>query len=819
MSFFPKFFAFSVYTVLSIFAGSLLLISSAYLYLAPKLPSVDSLRDIQLQTPLRIYSADGELMGEFGEKRRTPVNYQDVPDQFIQALLAAEDNRFHQHHGVDIKGLLRAVSQLLTTGRKQTGGSTITMQVARNFFLSKEKTFSRKINEIFLALQIERELSKEQILELYVNKIYLGHRAYGIQAAAQVYYGTSIDQLELAQLAMIAGLPKAPSSFNPITNPARALIRRNWILDRMLSLGSIDQLTHTQAINSLLSAKRHNLRIGLQAPYIAEMVRKEMVTRYGKRAYTDGYQVITTVSSHLQKRAQQAVIDGLLTYDQRHGYRGANNNYADKPESWSKTLKSTTKLAGLEPAIVSAIEEKTLTAILSNEEAIEVSWEDGFKSVRPYITQSRRGPAPKSVNDFLSIGDLIWLNKTKAGQWQFIQIPKAQAALVSLSPQDGGIIALVGGFDFQQSKFNRAVQATRQPGSNFKPLIYSAALENNFTAATLINDAPVVFDDSSLEGTWRPANDSGKFYGPTRLRKALYKSRNLVSIRLLRELGIDKATDYISRFGFDKKKLPHDLSLALGSHALTPLQVATVYATFANGGYKVEPYLIDKIMNSQHNTLFEATPLTVCDKCEIAESLQTPKNSVLNDIDEEEQESANIEEILATGDKTINPQAPRIMEERVAYIMDNILKDVIKKGTGRRAKVLKRNDIAGKTGTTNGPTDAWFSGYQHSVVTTTWLGFDRNQRLGRREYGGSAALPIWIDYMREALADIPPYVRQQPEGIVTVLIDPKTGKRAGPNHKDAIFEIFRKELAPTQTHRASDQQGGREATVLPEEIF
>ncbi len=759
-------------------------------------------------------------MGEFGEKRRSPVNYQDVPEQFIQALLAAEDNRFHQHHGVDIKGLLRAVSQLLTTGRKQTGGSTITMQVARNFFLSKEKTFSRKINEIFLALQIERELSKEQILELYVNKIYLGHRAYGIQAAAQVYYGTSIDQLELAQLAMIAGLPKAPSSFNPITNPARALIRRNWILDRMLSLGSIDQPTHTQAINSLLSAKRHNLRVGLQAPYIAEMARKEMVARYGKHAYTDGYQVITTVSSHLQKRAQQAVIDGLLTYDQRHGYRGANNNYADIPENWPKTLKSTTKLAGLEPAIVSAIEDKKLTAILSNEETIEVSWDDGFKSVRPYITQSRRGPAPKSVNDFLSIGDLIWLNKTKTGQWQFMQIPKAQAALVSLSPQNGGIIALVGGFDFQQSKFNRAIQATRQPGSNFKPLIYSAALENNFTAATLINDAPVVFDDSSLEGTWRPANDSGKFYGPTRLRKALYKSRNLVSIRLLRELGIDKATDYISRFGFDKKKLPHDLSLALGSHALTPLQVATVYATFANGGYKVEPYLIDKIMDSQHNTLFEATPLTVCDKCEITPSLQIPENSALNNIDgEEQQESANIEEILATGDKKINPPAPRIMEERVAYIIDSILKDVIKKGTGRRAKVLKRNDIAGKTGTTNGPTDAWFSGYQHSVVTTTWLGFDRNQRLGRREYGGSAALPIWIDYMHEALADIPPYVRQQPEGIVTVLIDPKTGKRAGPSHKNAIFEIFRKELAPTQTHRASDQQGGREATVLPEEIF
>jgi penicillin-binding protein 1A len=809
-------------------AGAMLIISSAYLYLAPRLPSVDALRDIQLQTPLRIYSADGQLMGEFGEKRRTPVNYIDTPALFIQAILAAEDDSFNEHHGVDIKGLLRAAAQLIATGHIQTGGSTITMQVAKNFFLSREKTFSRKFNEIFLALQIERELSKEEILELYINKIYLGHRAYGIQAAAQVYYGTSIDQLNLAQLAMIAGLPKAPSSFNPITNPARALIRRNWILGRMLTLEFIDQQQYELAVKQPITARYHGLDVGLDAPYIAEMARQELLSRYGRNAYTDGYQVVTTVNSQLQRKAQQAVINGLLTYDQRHGYRGAIANFADQPELWPKHLGDFRSYGGLQPAIVTEIEDKALSALLANGETTRLTWEDGLSSMRPYINENAQGPKPKSVSDFAKVGDLIQLKEKPGGGWLFSQIPAAQAALVSLSPHNGAIISLVGGFDFQQSKFNRATQAHRQPGSNFKPLIYTAALEHGFTAASLINDAPIVFNDSSLEGTWRPANDSGKFYGPTRLRKALYFSRNLVSIRLLRDLGIKNAIDYVSRFGFDKKNLPHDLSLALGSFALTPLQLATVYASFANGGYYVEPYLIDKIMDSQGKVIFQANPLTVCPQCQSAET-QEQASSALTEEDKDDtqiaqnEEPANIEEVLkqaADEVVTMVPRpAPRVIEERTAFIIDSILKDVIKRGTGRRALTLNRSDIAGKTGTTNGPIDAWFSGYQQTAATTTWLGFDQNQKLGRREYGGSAALPIWIEFMEAALAGVPVENRQQPDGIVTVLIDPKTGERASSNQQDAIFEIFRKENAPSTRQVIHSESGSGQQSTLPEELF
>ncbi len=801
-----NFFAITLYSMLGLSAGAILVIAAAYLYLGPKLPSVETLREIQLQIPLRIYSADNQFIGEFGEKRRTPVIYDNVPKQFIHAILAAEDDRFYQHHGVDIKGLMRAASQLLATGQIQTGGSTITMQVAKNFFLSPEKTFFRKFNEIFLALQIERELSKKEILELYINKIYLGHRAYGIQAAAQVYYGTSIDQLSLAQLAMIAGLPKAPSSFNPIANPSRAKLRRNWILKRMLLLSYVNNEQYELAIKAPISALHHGLSIELDAPYVAEMVRKGMVERYGKNAYTEGFKVYTTINSRLQKQAQDSVINGLLTYDKRHGYRGSSNHFSDA-STWLTELSKLPVFSGLEPAIVTQIEEKHLIAMLADGNTVQLDWEDGISSARPYIDQNQRGPSPTRVEDVCSVGDVIRLNKSSSGRWQFSQIPAAQAALVALSPKDGAIISLVGGFDYYHSKFNRAIQANRQPGSNFKPLIYAAAVTNGFTAATLINDAPVVFNDASLEGAWRPANDSGKFHGLTRLRKALYKSRNLVSIRLLRELGIANAINYISRFGFDESKLPHDLSLALGSHALPPIKMATAYASFANGGYLVEPYLIDKILDAGGNTAYQANPLTVCTDCEDANKTASAK------------ELATIEEILAKPAATERPAAPRIIEKRVAYIMDSILKDVIKRGTGRRALALNRNDIAGKTGTTNGPTDAWFSGYHPDIVTTTWLGFDNNKKLGRREYGGSAALPIWIAYMREALRDLPEKSQKQPKGIITVLIDPQTGKRATPGQTNALFEIFRTEYAPTKQAEQDHTTEDDNAPLIPEELF
>ena len=809
-------------------AGLALIAASAYLYLSPKLPSVDVLKDVKLQTPLRIYTADAQLIGQFGEKRRSPVTFEQIPEPFINAILAAEDNRFFEHHGVDINGLLRAASQLLVTGEKASGGSTITMQVARNYFLSFERTFTRKFNEILLSLQIERELTKKEIMTLYVNKIFLGNRAYGIEAAAQVYYGKSINELDLAQLAMIAGLPKAPSTFNPLVNPARAIVRRDWILGRMLALDYITEEQHTIALSSPITASYHGSQVTLYAPYVAEMARKEMLSRYGRDIYTSGYRVYTTLESKLQASAQQSVLDGLYAYDDRHGYRGPEQNIIaeDPNENRQLWLDSLTKIApagNLIPAIVSDIEEKAFTALIADGGEITINWEPSLKSKRPYQSMDRRGPSPKSAADVVAIGDVVRLKQDDQGNWLLTQIPAAQAALVSLDAQNGAILSLVGGYNYEQSKFNRITQATRQPGSNFKPFIYTAALANGYTPASIINDAPIVFEDASLESSWRPTNDSGKFYGPTRLRYALYKSRNLVSIRLLRGLGIPKAINYVERFGFDPSQLPRDLSLALGSHSVTPLQVVRGYATLANGGYAVEPYLVDRIEDINGENLYTADPATVCRECEAEQSGELELNPEFEQ--EETQELATIEDIL---DQELELQelevlpreAERVIEPRVAYLIDSILRDVITKGTGKKALSLKRNDLAGKTGTTNGPTDAWFSGYGGGIVTTTWLGFDKNGLLGRREYGGSAALPIWIDYMATALENRPETVLEQPAGVVSVKIDPTTGLLARPGQKNAIFELFQEELAPSVE---SEQNIGGDTSaiekVLIEDIF
>ena len=813
-----------LWLILSALSGTLLVLASAYLYLSPKLPSVDTLRDVQLQTPLRIYTADEQLIGEFGEKRRTPIDFEQIPPLFINAILAAEDDRFFSHHGVDIKGLLRAASQLLTTGSIQTGGSTITMQVAKNYFLSHERTFSRKFNEILLALQIERELPKQEILELYLNKIFLGHRAYGIEAAAQVYYGKSIAELKLAQLAMIAGLPKAPSTFNPLINPDRALVRRDWIIGRMVVLGYIDQQTYQQALDSPISASYHGAKLALEAPYIAEMARKEMFERYGKSIYTSGYRAYTTVDSRLQAAAQQAVIDGLMAYDQRHGYRGAEQSvsiqeHQDNPtenlnnrDLWLETLAKSSQPGGLIAAIVSHTDEQTLTALLADGSEVTIEWQQGLENKRRYVNPNRRSPLPKQVSDFAATGDLVRLQQQTDGSWHLSQLPAAQAALVSLDASNGAIISLVGGFDYHQSKFNRITQATRQPGSNFKPFIYTGALANGYTAASIINDAPIVFEDAGLENTWRPTNDGGKFYGPTRLRYALYKSRNLVSIRLLQGIGIPKAIAYTANFGFDPSQLPRDLSLALGSHSVTPLQIVSGYSTLANGGYRVTPHLINHIDDVHNETIYQASPATVCRDCETG-SVTLPEAT---------EELATIEDVFELAEtEAAPPIAERVIDTRVAYIIDSIMRDVVKKGTGRRARSLGRNDLAGKTGTTNGPTDAWFSGYGGGIVTTTWLGFDRNGVLGRREYGGSAALPIWIDYMKIALQGRPEVVQQQPEGIVTVNIDPTTGLRAKPGQKNAIFEIFREELAPTEETGTEAISGDTNQTeeIMEDDIF
>ncbi len=778
-------------------------VGALYFYLAPQLPAVDVLRDVRFQVPLQVYSSDGLLIAEYGDKKRHPVRFPEVPDLMVKAIIASEDDRFFDHPGVDYQGILRAVYQLIRTGERAQGGSTITMQVARNFFLSREKTYLRKLNEIFLALKIERELSKEQILTLYFNKIYLGNRAYGIASAAQVYYGTSLHELSLAQLAMVAGLPKAPSRYNPIINPERALIRRNYVLGRMQKLGFITTRSYHQAKAELVSARLHKVAIDLEAPYVGEMVRSYMVKRHGEEAYTAGYKVYTTITSKLQHAAKNSLRKTLLEYTRRHGFRGPLQNVEltpeMDPEKWDLLLSKHPRGGGLKVALITALEEQSATAYLGSGIEVPLAWE-GLQWARPYINTNQRGRTPKRTTDLLQVGDIVYLQAIADEQWHLAQLPDVAGALVSLKPEDGAIQALVGGFDFFLSKFNRAKQAKRQPGSSFKPFVYSAALEKGFTTASIINDAPVVFDDSGLETSWRPENYSGRIYGPTRLRKALTYSRNLVSIRLLQAIGIPYAINYVQRFGFDPARLPRDLSLSLGSAAVTPLELAEAYAVFANGGYRVYPYLIQRIDDVKGETLFEAQPESVCRECEFE---QVPQHEEpLNDL-----EATNSEEIVEMPEPKF---AEQVVTSQNVYLITSMMRDVIREGTGRKALQLGRKDLAGKTGTTNDQRDAWFAGFNGDLVTVSWVGFDNAQPLGDRETGGRAALPMWIDFMRVALQGQEETVLEQPPGVVTVRIDPESGLLAGADQKDAIFETFREESVPRRHTPDVDE------SVIPE---
>jgi penicillin-binding protein 1A len=810
--------------------GGLWTAAGIYLYLSPNLPDAETLRDVRLQTPMRVYTRDGDLIGQFGEQKRTPLTFDEIPQSFIEALLAAEDDNFFNHRGIDIMGLGRAVSELLLTGEKGSGGSTLTMQVARNYFLSLEKTFMRKFNEILLSLEIERRLSKQEIFELYFNRVFLGHRAYGFEAASQVYYGKSMSELSLAQHAMLAGIPKAPSRNNPLSGPIAGKDRRDWILGRMQSLGYINQQQHDAAVAEPVTAEHHGAKISFAAHYAAEMARQQMLDRYGMAAYNDGFHVYTTISSELQQAAQQAVITGLMTYDQRHGYRGperqldaphisdadniaseAEEAITETPQPWLDILAKTAVIADLLPAVVKAVTQDGYEIVFADGSENMLFWDMGPAEARPYLSENSRGAAPANPAELLTPGALIRVQATPEGEWRLSQIPAAQSALVSLNPNNGAIVSIVGGFDFKQSKFNRATQAQRQPGSNFKPFVYSAALENGFSAASIINDAPVVLEDTSLEDIWRPENDGGRFYGPTRLRWALTKSRNLVSIRLLQQMGTRKLIDYAQSIGFDTGDFSADLSLALGTHAMSPLEIASAYAVLANGGYRVEPHLIERIVDINGDEAYRAAPATVCQDC------QRTVNVTLG-----AEEELSIEEILeeANNNPIGLPEAPQVMDPRVAFIIDSILQDVITRGTGRRARVLERGDIAGKTGTTNGPMDAWFSGYNRDVVTTTWVGFDGYTPLGRREFGGTAALPIWIEYMREALRNSPDVEREMPHGVVNVRIDPETGLLASPGQEETIFEFFRKENIPQRNELDRGQESTNGNTdELIQDIF
>ena len=829
-----------------------------YIYgvLVPTLPSIENLEDTQLQVPLRVYDRNEVLLAEFGEHRRIPVHFENIPTHVIDAFVAAEDDQFWNHAGVDPIALAAAAFELVMTGEKTRGGSTITMQVARNFFLSSEKTYGRKLNEILLALRIEGELSKEKILELYVNKIFLGHRSYGISAASQVYYDKALEDLTLAQAAMIAGLPKAPSKYNPIINPERALIRRDHILGRMRLLNFISDEEFEQARAEPVTAELYAARTIADANYVAEMIRSELFEQYGEEVYKAGMNVYTSIDGELQVVANKALRRALLDYSRRHGYRGIVDTLKiptslEKPsdgadarnlepllgwDPFELDLVSDERIGGLRKGVVISINQNPETDIdgedatdakkaasseaedaevennssasvlISSLETIELPFKGGIDWAKAYIEVDKQGEEIQAIEDVLSVGDVIWLEQ-REDQWLLADIPRVQGAFVSLDSYDGAIRSMVGGFDYFRNKFNRATQAKRQPGSNFKPFIYSAALDNNFTAASIINDAPVVFDDDSLEATWRPENYSGRFYGPTRLREALVKSRNLVSIRILQAIGLRFATRYAERFGFKRADMPYDLSLALGSGAFSPLEIVRAYAVFSNGGYLIDPYIISRVESSEGEIIFQHQSPTVCQGCEL-ESLESLLLKPEEELAESEAEvatvnsaaeaSALVEEEVATEIEQVPVYAPRVISEQNAFIMRSMMREVVERGTAVRAKALGRADIGGKTGTTNDQIDAWFSGFNDQIVTTAWVGFDNQQTLGGRETGGRAALPVWLDYMKVALDGSPENLEEQPEGLVTVRIDSLTGKRAGQDTVNSRFEIFRVENAPIE---------------------
>ena len=762
--------------------GVVMVAASMYLYISPKLPDRETYTNLRLENPLRIYSADNKLIAEFGSRRSTPIKYENIPPLVTNALISTEDKRFYSHKGVDPLGLVRSVAGILL-GKDWGGGSTITMQVAKNFFFEGEAAETRKFKEILLALKMERELTKQEILELYLNKTFFGISAYGIAAAADQYYDKDVGDLTLAEAASMIGLLPRPNAYNPLASEQEALTVRRRVLGRMLDQGMISRADYDTASNAPITAFRHGRQTELIAPYIAEMVRQEMVERYGDLALTDGFEVYTTIDSRMQTTAIRAFRDGLETYDRRHGYRGRENHLrpADdgSTDHWLEVLQRTPVIASQQPAFVQAVDERSFTALMRNGETVTVDW-DGIRWAKRFITTTTWGSSPRSAFDVVEPGDLIRIMRDAEGKWMLGQVPAVNGGLVALDPNTGAIKSLVGGYDFSDSRnngqFNRVTLAERQPGSNFKPFLYSAALENGYTAASLINDAPLARSD------YRPENFGREFMGPIRLSYALTNSKNLVSLRLYDALGEDVVMPYVSRFGFNTNEFPqNDLTVAIGSHAVHPLEIATGYAVFANGGYKVEPYLIERIDNFNDGEMFRAQPYTVCPACEDMTGIDTL-----------------IENNQVPEAPTVTP-APRVIDERVAYIMNSILRSVITNGSGRPANraMPDREDIHGKTGTTNDSKDLWFSGFNGNLVTTVYVGYDQPESLGdNSEQAATVALPIWIDFMKPVLEGTPLASMKQPDGLEFVRINPRTGLRARPDEEGAFFEVFRKEDVP-----------------------
>ncbi len=753
-------------TLLGFLALLLVFGTAGIVYLESTLPSVETLKDIRLQVPLRVFTREGQLIAEFGEERRTPIALDQVPQTFIHAILATEDRRFYEHRGVDLRGLIRASFHLLSNASLKQGGSTITMQVARNFFLSRQKTFARKLSEILLAFKIEQELSKDDILTLYLNKIYFGKRAHGIAAAADIYYGCTVDRLSLDQMAMLAGLPQAPSSINPFHDPAAAYKRRKHVLERMLAYQFISEQDYLAAVDAPLPTPSRNRSTEIEAPYVAEMVRQVLFSRYGEALYEGGYEVYTTIDGTQQTMANLALRRALLEYDQRHGYRKTPHHFnLSKHKSaeqellaWGEQLKRLPTYPGLLPGVVIRVDDQSIAVLLQDGRYIDIPWK-GLSWARLQAKHHQKGPKPEKPSDIVAMGDVIYTQSDGTGSWKMSQVPEVGGALVALDPKKGAILALVGGFDYSLSPFNRVTQAERLPGSNFKPFLYAAALNEGYTLASVINDAPVIYTDPTTGVTWQPKNDSKKFYGPTRLRLSLTRSQNLATVRLLRAIGVETLISFAKRFGFKAEKLPPYLSLALGTAQVTPLEMATAYCVFANGGHKVEPYFIKTIKDYKGNLIYE-----------------TPE-----------------------------PQPVPVISPSIAFLITSALQDAIQHGTGQRAKSLGRKDLAGKTGTTNDWLDAWYSGYNPDIVATAFVGFDAPRSL--KEYGSMAALPMWMYFMEAALKNKSDRPLIPPPGILSLKIDPNTGLAAQPGQENAIYEFFAKETQPHRTPLSEEDKG------------
>jgi penicillin-binding protein 1A len=789
-----------------VFTG-LIVVGCIYFYILLTLPDVAQLKDAHLQVPLRVYTKDGKFIAEFGEKKRIPITIKDVPPILIKAILDTEDQRFYEHRGVDFIGLVRAGIAVIGAGKRVQGASTITMQVARNFFLSPEKTYLRKVNEILLAFKIDHNFSKDEILELYLNKIYLGQHAYGVAAASYVYFGKPLQQLSLAQLALIAGLPQAPSRDNPFINPDGARERRNHVLERMLANGHITPAQYKEAVTAPLGVTYTGIQVEIEAHYLAEMVRNAMVAQFGDATYENGYKVYTTLDSQQQIAANQALRHGIMAYEERHGYRGAEGHFHGTPQnslkSWQKQLRQMPSYGELIPVAVTNNNSAQISGVVWTGEGIAIP-------SRNFRWAGKGATA-------LVPGSIIRIRKMNDGSWRLAQLPKVEGSLVALDAKTGAITALIGGFSYAQSSFNRAVQADRQAGSSFKPFIYAAALAKGYTLASVFNDSPITIEIPGTGQIWQPQNENQRFYGPMRLRDALVRSRNVVSVRVLQAIGLPYTVNYVKQFGFDGAEVPAVPSLALGVSAVSPLKMASGFAVFANGGYRITPYFIENITDRDEKTIFKANPARVIYDDNATEATE---DSGANGSDNETTSNNAARPTAATTtnkahSSTANTDinsAPRVIAPQISYLITQALKDVIRYGTASRASSLKRTDLAGKTGTTNDQVDAWFAGYNSDLVAVTWIGYD--QPRSTREGGALAALPIWMEFIEHVLAGKPAHTMAQPEGITSARIDPATGLLAQPGQPNAVFEVFTKNTVPTE-EATGDGSGGVDAEGNP----